>query len=120
MGDGVPAASAASHGRDCRRQPTSSSSPQLAPPSPNPQARLLWPDVPVECVVSLGCGAPPVARRERLLSAYFDTGAVLAESACSTDRVNEAMLALSGVAPGLKYFRCAARRWAGARGGGQN
>ena len=67
--------------------------------------------------MSLGCGAPPVARRERMLTAYFDTGAVLAESACSTDRVNEAMLALSGVAPGLKYFRRVAAPGAAGWGG---
>lgn len=72
------------------------------------QARLLWPDVPIECVVSLGVGATPVVRRERSLHSYFDTGAVLIESACSVERAHEAMMALTGMTPGLRYFRCAA------------
>ena len=43
------------------------------------EARLLWPDARIDCLVSLGSGAVPPARRERSMSAYLDTGSVLIE-----------------------------------------
>ena len=38
------------------------------------EAARLWPDVPVECLISLGSGAVPVKPREKSMSAYLDTG----------------------------------------------
>ncbi|KAK9839624.1 hypothetical protein WJX81_001442 [Elliptochloris bilobata] len=73
------------------------------------EARVLWPDVPIECLVSLGSGTVPSARREKSVSAYLDTGSVLIESACSTDRIHSALATALPLVPGLAYFRfCAA------------
>lgn len=38
------------------------------------EAARLWPDVPVECLISLGSGSVPVKPREKSMSAYLDTG----------------------------------------------
>ena len=80
--------------------------PPLPPPPPPPQARLLWPEQPLECLVSLGCGLGPPVKRERSVSTVLDTGNVLIESACSTDRVDEAVATLLSLQPSIKYFRC--------------
>lgn len=69
------------------------------------EARLLWPDLPIDCLVSLGCGVGPPAPRGRAMHSYLDTGSVLIESACSTDRVHEAVATMLAMVPGVKYFR---------------
>ncbi len=69
------------------------------------EARLLWPDVPIECLVSLGCGTVPLVRREKSMSAYLDTGSVLIESACGVTAADVALRALCPLIPGLSYFR---------------
>ncbi|KAJ9510144.1 hypothetical protein QJQ45_015630, partial [Haematococcus lacustris] len=69
------------------------------------QARLLWPHLALDLVVSLGCGLTPLQRRERSVSQYLDTGNVLIESACSTERVHEALATLLPLVPGVKYYR---------------
>lgn len=50
------------------------------------QARLLWPDSPIECLISLGSGAVPLHRREKSMSAYLDIGSVLIEVRCFSAR----------------------------------
>ncbi|KAK9820032.1 hypothetical protein WJX72_005289 [[Myrmecia] bisecta] len=69
------------------------------------EARLLWPDAPIDCLVSLGSGSVPVRPREKSMSAYLDTGSVLIESACSVERVDMLLSTLLPLVPNLKYFR---------------
>ena len=74
------------------------------------QARLLWPDTPIECLVSIGSGTVPIHKREKSMSTYMDTGNVLIESACSVDRVDTALATLGPLIPDFKYFRYAQQR----------
>eukprot|EP00198_Chlamydomonas_reinhardtii_P013397 XP_001702734.1 predicted protein [Chlamydomonas reinhardtii] len=69
------------------------------------QARLLWPNTPVEALVSVGCGAAPSVRREKGAHAMLDTGAVLVDAATSPDRADEALSTLLPLVPGCRYFR---------------
>lgn len=67
------------------------------------QARLLYPDLPVSVLVSLGCGqAPPETRGSKSI---IDTGSLLVEAACSTDRAHEALSTLLPLVPGTRYYR---------------
>ncbi|GBG71579.1 hypothetical protein CBR_g8995 [Chara braunii] len=68
------------------------------------EARLLWPDSPIDCLVSFGCGAVPIKPRGKSWR-YFDTGQVLIESACSVERVEEALDTLLPILPDLHYYR---------------
>ena len=72
------------------------------------EARALWPDTPVDVLVSIGSGDTPPARRERSVSTYLETGNVLIESATDTQRVAAALATLAPLVPGLRYFRYAA------------
>ncbi|KAI8470882.1 MAG: hypothetical protein J3K34DRAFT_520933 [Monoraphidium minutum] len=69
------------------------------------QARLLHPDVPVDVLVSLGCGAAPPQARDRGMHSMMDTGALLVEAACSTDRTHEALATTLPLVAGIKYYR---------------
>ncbi|XP_078437469.1 phospholipase A I-like protein isoform X2 [Wolffia australiana] len=68
------------------------------------EAQLLWPDIPIHCIISIGCGSVPAKARKGGWR-YLDTGQVLVESACSVDRVEEAVDALLPMIPGIHYFR---------------
>ncbi|KAL2495360.1 Phospholipase A I [Forsythia ovata] len=68
------------------------------------EAQLLWPDAKIDCLVSIGCGSVPTKVR-RGGWRYLDTGQVLIESACSVDRVEEALSALLPMLPSVQYFR---------------
>ncbi|KAL5715418.1 Phospholipase A I [Ranunculus cassubicifolius] len=68
------------------------------------EAQLLWPDTRIDCLVSIGCGSVPTKARKGGWR-YLDTGQVLIESACSTDRVEEALDALLPMLPEMQYFR---------------
>ena len=69
------------------------------------EARLLWPDTPLECLVSLGSGAVPQAPREKSMRSYLDTGSVLIESACETERTDATLATLLSMVPGTHYYR---------------
>jgi hypothetical protein len=52
----------------------------------------------------MGSGLIPSKPRERsTMSAHLDTGNVLIESACSTERVHEAVATLLHMVPGVRY-----------------
>lgn len=68
------------------------------------EAQLLWPDTRIDCLVSIGCGSVPTKAR-RGGWRYLDTGQVLIESACSVDRVEEALSTLLPMLPEIQYFR---------------
>ena len=73
------------------------------------EARRLWPDRPIDCVVSLGSGV--FERRSRDASSTLSGGRlndlqkVVLESCCSVDRVDESLRTLLPLIPGAKYFR---------------
>ncbi|KAK7264498.1 hypothetical protein RJT34_32107 [Clitoria ternatea] len=68
------------------------------------EAQLLWPDTKIECLVSIGCGSIQPRMRKGGWR-YLDTGQVLIESACSVDRVEEALSTLLPMLPEIQYFR---------------
>ncbi|EXB88434.1 Calcium-independent phospholipase A2-gamma [Morus notabilis] len=68
------------------------------------EAQLLWPDTRIDCLVSIGCGSVPTKARKGGWR-YLDTGQVLIESACSVDRVEEALSTLLPMLPEIQYFR---------------
>ncbi|KAL0535186.1 hypothetical protein IC582_029510 [Cucumis melo] len=68
------------------------------------EAQLLWPDTRIDCLVSIGCGSTPMKVRKGGWR-YLDTGQVLIESACSVDRVEEALSTLLPMLPEIHYFR---------------
>lgn len=68
------------------------------------EAQLLWPDTKIDCLVSIGCGSTRTRMRKGGWR-YLDTGQVLIESACSVDRVEEALSTLLPMLPEIHYFR---------------
>lgn len=69
------------------------------------EAQLLWPDIRIGCLVSIGCGNVPTKPRGKGGWRYLDTGQVLIESACSVERVEEALDTLLPMLPDIQYFR---------------
>lgn len=68
------------------------------------EAQLLWPDAKIDCLVSIGCGSVSTKVRKGGWR-YLDTGQVLVESACSVERVEEALSTLLPMLPEIQYFR---------------
>ncbi|XP_057544928.1 phospholipase A I-like isoform X2 [Amaranthus tricolor] len=68
------------------------------------EAQLLWPDTKIDCLVSIGCGSVPTKVRKGGW-AILDTVPVLIESACSVERVEEALSTLLPLLPDIHYFR---------------
>ncbi|KAK6917317.1 Patatin-like phospholipase domain [Dillenia turbinata] len=68
------------------------------------EAQFLWPDTRIDCLVSIGCGSTPTKVRKGGWR-YLDTGQVLIESACSVDRVEEALSTLLPMIPEINYYR---------------
>ncbi|KAG0585410.1 hypothetical protein M758_2G009100 [Ceratodon purpureus] len=69
------------------------------------EAQHIWPDTPIDCLVSIGCGNVPTKARGKGGWRYLDTGQVLIESACSVERVEEALDTLLPMLPNLQYYR---------------
>ena len=69
------------------------------------EARRLWPDKNIECVVSLGSGHFTPQEREPPISLVALAKDVLFDSACNTERVHESLETLLPLIPGAKYFR---------------
>ncbi|KAI7755793.1 hypothetical protein M8C21_014917, partial [Ambrosia artemisiifolia] len=68
------------------------------------EAQLLWPDAKIDTLVSVGCSSVPTKARKGGWR-YLDTGQVLIESACSVERVEEALSTLLPMIPEIHYFR---------------
>ncbi|XP_071714159.1 phospholipase A I [Rutidosis leptorrhynchoides] len=68
------------------------------------EAQLLWPDAKIDTLVSIGCCSVPTKPRKGGWR-YLDTGQVLIESACSVERVEEALSTLLPMIPEIHYFR---------------
>ncbi|CAN6865341.1 unnamed protein product [Brassica oleracea] len=68
------------------------------------EAQLLWPDTKIDCLVSIGSSSVPTRVRKGGWR-YLDTGQVLIESACSVERVEEALSTLLPMLPEIQYFR---------------
>ncbi|KAH9616106.1 hypothetical protein KSS87_023938 [Heliosperma pusillum] len=68
------------------------------------EAQLLWPDTKVDCLVSVGCGSVPTKVRKGGWL-IWDTVPVLIDSACSVERVEEALSTLLPMLPDVHYFR---------------
>ncbi|KAI3741056.1 hypothetical protein L1987_58723 [Smallanthus sonchifolius] len=68
------------------------------------EAQLLWPDAKIDTLVSIGCCSVPAKARKGGWR-YLDTGQVLIESACSVERVEEALSTLLPMIPEIHYFR---------------
>ncbi|KAL8136805.1 hypothetical protein V2J09_002806 [Rumex salicifolius] len=68
------------------------------------EAQLLWPDTKIDCVVSVACGSVPIKARKAGW-VIWDTVPVLIESACSVERVEEALSTLIPMLPDIQYFR---------------
>ncbi|GAB4826615.1 Phospholipase A I [Ancistrocladus abbreviatus] len=68
------------------------------------EAQLLWPDTKIDTLVSIGCGSVPTKVRKGGWL-FLDTVPVLIESACSIERVEEALSTLLPMLPEIQYFR---------------
>ena len=69
------------------------------------EARILWPDKNIDCLVSIGSWIFPAYDRETSISLVALAKDVLFESACDTERVHEYMELALGLIPGARYFR---------------
>lgn len=69
------------------------------------EARLLWPEVQPELLISIGTGDTPQTKRGNSMSSFMDTGSILIESATSVRRVSEALATILPLVPGLTYHR---------------
>ncbi|XP_071687897.1 phospholipase A I-like [Rutidosis leptorrhynchoides] len=68
------------------------------------EAQLLWPDANIDTVVSIGCCTVPTKVRKGGWR-YLDTGQVLIESACSTERIEDMLSTLLSMIPEIQYYR---------------
>ncbi|KAK9706439.1 hypothetical protein RND81_07G124600 [Saponaria officinalis] len=68
------------------------------------EAQLLWPDTKIDCLVSIGCGSVRTKVRKAGWL-IWDTVPVLIDSACSVERVEEALSTLLPMIPDVHYFR---------------
>lgn len=67
---------------------------------------MLYPGLPIDCVVSLGVGSTPRVTRARGMHSYLEAGAAVVESATGVDRPHEALAAMLDMT-GCMYERCA-------------
>lgn len=70
------------------------------------EARMLYPDLKIDCFVSLGVGIVDFVPRARGMSTYFETGSAVIEGASSISRPHEALSCMLDMADCV-YERCA-------------
>ena len=68
------------------------------------EARALWPNTPIDVIVSLGTGSTPHRKRENA-SGFIAAGSIMLESATNVNRAHETLSTFTPLVPGLKYFR---------------
>lgn len=69
------------------------------------EARVIWPDVPISVLVSVGSGSFPFKPREKSGHWFIDMGTELMESATNFHLIGGALETLMPLIPGLQYFR---------------
>ena len=69
------------------------------------EAQRLWPDRPVEVLVSLGTGIPATRPKGTPASNILELITILMNSACSADKVHKALQLFSPAIQGMQYFR---------------
>ena len=69
------------------------------------EARRLWPDKPIDVLVSISSGNVAPKTRDASSLSLMTLRNVLMESSCDVDRVDDSLRTLLPLVPGAKYFR---------------
>ena len=79
------------------------------------EAKMLYPDLDIDCFVSLGVGIVDFEPRSKSMSTYFETGSAVIEGASGVCRQHEALACMLGMSDCV-YERCVSSVWTCALG----